>query len=279
MNTEILAPSLSGTSINIHEISKSPKDYIWDMHIHNECEICMIKSGKKIFYIQNEEFILNEGDIIFVNGNVPHKTKNFEGSESFLMQCKNIYYKENSNNNISCFLMRKDEDFAIIRKNDDTGKKLSFLFDEIYREHKEKGINYELFIRSYVMQVFAILYRQGILKDAVSFFDEKSIKRIFPALEFVETHYNEEITLDDASAILNVDKSHFCRLFKKATDSSFVQYLNFVRIQKAEKLLTETSKSILEISHEVGFSSPAYFTEIFRNVMNCTPRFYRKNKT
>lgn len=278
MNTEILVPTLSGTSINIHKISKATEDYIWDTHIHNECEICMIKSGKKIFYIHNEEFLLCEGDIIFINGNVPHKTINFEGSMAFLMQCRNIYSMDTPENDISCYLMKKDEDYAIFRKGSEINISLCPLLDEIYNEHAKMNLNYELFIRAYVMQAFAILYRHGILKDAVSFFDEKSINKILPALKFIEAHYNESISLEDVSKTLNVDKSHFCRIFKKATDTSFVQYLNFVRIQKAEKLLTETTKSILEISHETGFSSPAYFTETFRSVMSCTPRFYRKNK-
>ncbi|MBE7047458.1 MAG: helix-turn-helix domain-containing protein [Ruminococcaceae bacterium] len=278
MKTEILTSSLSGASINIHNTRKATEDYIWDMHIHKECEICMMKKGKKIFYINDKKITIDEGDIIFVNENIPHKTENFKNSECFLMQCKNEYYATLTNANISCYLLRKDEDYAVFRKGDETNLKLKELFEHIYKENDEKNLNYEMFVKSYVMQVFAILYRCEILKDAVSFFDEKSINRILPALEYIENHYNENLNLQDVSKTLNVDKAHFCRLFKKATDTSFVQYLNFVRIQKAEKLLTETELSISEISHRVGFSSPTYFAETFRMIMNCTPRFYKKNK-
>ena len=136
MKTEILTSSLSGTSINIHNTRKAREDYIWDMHIHKECEICMMKSGKKIFYIGDDEYIINEGDIIFINENVPHKTKNFKNSECFLMQCKNDYYTHIENTDISCYLMRKDEPFAIFRKDSDTNNVLGRLFEDIYREYR-----------------------------------------------------------------------------------------------------------------------------------------------
>lgn len=278
MNTEILVPSLSGTSINIHSISKSPCDYIWDMHIHKECEFCMSISGEKIFYIKDREYVINDGDIIFVNENVPHKTKTFKGSESFLIQAKSNNETNSDNYNLSCYLNKMNNDFAIFKNGSEINTLIKKCFEIIIQEDKNKDTYYELFIKSAMINVFAILYRYGILAEPIAFFNEKKLNKILPAIQYIEAHYNENITLDGVSSILNVDKSHFCRMFKKATGTSYIQYLNFVRIQNAENLLLTSDKNIADIAQETGFSSPSYFAETFKAVMNCSPSQYKKIK-
>ena len=85
-----------------------------------------------------------------------------------------------------------------------------------------------------------------------------------------------DITLDDVAKEQNLNPSYFCRVFKRASGSSFVDYLNFVRICKSEKMLATSEKSILEIACDVGFSSLSYYTRIFKRYKNCTPNEYRR---
>jgi AraC-like DNA-binding protein len=127
--------------------------------------------------------------------------------------------------------------------------------------------------------VFAVLYREGILKSAAEVFSEKGVERLLPVLDYVDTHFKDDIKLEDACRILNVNKAHFCRLFKKTVGMSFVTYLNFVKVTKAEKMLMTTDKSISEIAEETGFSSAAYFAEIFKIHMHRSPGKYKKIKT
>ena len=107
--------------------------------------------------------------------------------------------------------------------------------------------------------------------------DTKIIK-IMPVLEYIDKHYSEALTLPELSKILNINEYYFCRLFKKMVNTSFVQYLNFVRVCKAEKMLLSTDKSISEISYETGFSSVSYFNRTFKKYKLSTPGNYRKIK-
>ena len=75
--------------------------------------------------------------------------------------------------------------------------------------------------------------------------------------------------------MLNFDPSYFCRIFKSAIGATFTEYLNFVRVCKAEKMLSRTNNSILDISEAVGFSSVSYFNRVFKKYRNCSPRAYR----
>ena len=81
-----------------------------------------------------------------------------------------------------------------------------------------------------------------------------------------DSQYGVKYQLDDLSKLLNLNQSYFCRLFKQATNSTFIEYLNFVRVCKAEKLLFTTNKTVSEISMDVGFSSVSYFNRVFKKI-------------
>jgi YesN/AraC family two-component response regulator len=115
----------------------------------------------------------------------------------------------------------------------------------------------------------------NVLVDTEQFFQTKEVQKILPALEYVNRNYNEEISLESVSVMLGFGPSYFCRIFKTATGATFTEYLNFVRICKAEKMLARTNNSILEISETVGFSSVSYFNRVFKKYRNCSPRGYR----
>ena len=157
-------------------------------------------------------------------------------------------------------------------------RELFLSLDRLLIESNEKGDAYEIFVRSEVYRILGLLYRDGILLDTERFFASKEIQKILPALEYVNKNYSEDVTLEAVSALLGFDTSYFCRIFKSATGATFTEYLNFVRICKAEKLLSSPEKSILEISEAVGFSSISYFNRVFKRVRASSPGSYRKLK-
>ena len=146
----------------------------------------------------------------------------------------------------------------------------------MYKEYTDKGNAYEYYMMSYLQSIIARLHRSNILMDANTVFDNKSIEKIYPALEYIDKNYNENVSLDELSALLNLNQYYFCRLFKKATNTTFVEYLNFVRVCKAEKLILKSDKSISEISYEVGFASLSYFNRTFKKYKSCSPTEYKK---
>ena len=65
------------------------------------------------------------------------------------------------------------------------------------------------------------------------------------------------------------------QLFKKETQSSFSQYLNQVRIRKAQQLLLHTEQNIAEIAEEVGFLDMAHFSKVFKKQTGISANTYR----
>ncbi len=102
---------------------------------------------------------------------------------------------------------------------------------------------------------------------------------IVRAMQYIQTHYMEKLTLQALARTLHVHASYLSKLFKKDVGMNFTDYLNAVRIEQSIRLLSTTDKTLLEIASAVGFEDQSYFTKIFRKVMGETPKKYRTRLT
>lgn len=245
------------------------------LHYHDEIEFVIVFEGKFSITVDGEEYFADKGDVVFVGSGVPHSTKNITETMTALVQFRENDYLNSNITKIIKYSVKfnnlSESKVRIIKNRE--------LFDSLcslIKESEEKRDAFEIFVRSEIYKILGLLYRDGILLDTERFFQTKEIQKILPALEYVNKNYSENISLEDASSLLGFDPSYFCRIFKSATGATFTEYLNFVRVCKAEKLLSSTRKSILEISEAVGFSSLSYFNRIFKKIRNRSPGNYRR---
>lgn len=96
------------------------------------------------------------------------------------------------------------------------------------------------------------------------------------AIEYMKQHLDTPLKVDDVAAHFNYSPSHFFTLFKKRTGYSPIHYFNYLKIQKACQYLSFTSMSVKEISFELGFNDPLYFSRLFKKIMSAPPLRYRK---
>lgn len=95
------------------------------------------------------------------------------------------------------------------------------------------------------------------------------------AKEYINNHYNEDITLSDVSNYVFLSSAYFSRLFKKHCNENFSDYLMRVRIYKAAYLLENTSLKVYTIAEKVGFKTLKYFYKNFKGNMGVSPSEYR----
>lgn len=95
-------------------------------------------------------------------------------------------------------------------------------------------------------------------------------------LEYIDKHYAEHMTLNDISSRVYLQPGIVSRLIKNETGMKFSDYLAYVRINNAQKLMTNTNKKITQIAEDVGYSYYYYFANRFRSITGCTPSEYRK---
>lgn len=92
---------------------------------------------------------------------------------------------------------------------------------------------------------------------------------------YIETHYMEDIALQDVAAAMNYSDAYFCKLFKQCFDKSFVTYLTDFRVEKAKEMLADVVINIKDISTGVGYRDSNYFAKVFKRVVGVTPSDYR----
>lgn len=98
------------------------------------------------------------------------------------------------------------------------------------------------------------------------------------AINFIQHHYEEKISLDDVAQKLNLSKHYLCSAFKKVTGENMSLYINKLRIEKAKSLLLESDSRIQEIFEEVGYSNQQYFSKVFKKITGITVTEYKENK-
>ena len=98
---------------------------------------------------------------------------------------------------------------------------------------------------------------------------------IAASMNYINSHYQENLTLDMVSDFAGFSRYYFSRSFKKQTGYSFKDYLCQKRLQVAMDLLIRTNRSMREVAIESGFGSVATFNRVFREKKGCTPTQYR----
>lgn len=94
---------------------------------------------------------------------------------------------------------------------------------------------------------------------------------------YINTHFHENITLQDLAKQISLSTTHINRLFKKELNTTPINYLLKIRLNNSKKLLLSGSFTITEVSRRCGFNSNAYFTKMFKNFYGYTPSHYIKN--
>ena len=125
-----------------------------------------------------------------------------------------------------------------------------------------------------LLEVFAqyladVASRQAIARA------ETDPQAVASAKEFIQSHVEETITLDQVVEHVHVSRFYFCKLFKKATGLTLTEYVARVRIEKAKALLGDPSKRISEVVFASGFGSIPRFNSVFKRHVGMPPTEYR----
>ncbi|MCD8151311.1 MAG: AraC family transcriptional regulator [Clostridiales bacterium] len=101
--------------------------------------------------------------------------------------------------------------------------------------------------------------------------------RMSRIIEYIRSHYQEKLTLSEIASKESLSSTYLSSFFRKNMNQSFQSYLNNLRFEHALYLLQHTSRTIMDICIDSGFSDSKYLTKMFMNVYHMTPNDYRKN--
>lgn len=140
--------------------------------------------------------------------------------------------------------------------------------------HAESG--YEFEVRSQLSKIIFLLKEHAC--EPSSTHSGKNLRdaaRIKQMLQYIQTHYTEEIRTEDIAESASISVSECLRCFKNTIHTTPIQYTIEYRLQKATELLKTTGLNITEIGTKCGFADMSYFTRLFKRTYGCTPKKYR----
>ncbi len=121
------------------------------------------------------------------------------------------------------------------------------------------------------------IYITGFVKPQISI--DYSNKIVQATKDYLETHYSEEISLENVAEQVNISPQYFSKLIKKNTGFNFIDWLSMLRVKKAKELLSNSNYTVKEVCFMVGYKDPNYFSRIFKKRIGITPSEYVKNRT
>ncbi|WP_444643500.1 helix-turn-helix domain-containing protein [Caproiciproducens sp. R1] len=267
-----------------HEILSEYEHASFEVHWHPDLEFTVVLEGAMEYQANDTVYILTEGCGMFVNANVLHTAKSYEGQDcSYLVITFNpvlVFGHENStieNAYVLPVIQSQNCPSLYLSQEVPPQRRMMQLIREINRAYTENGLCRELQIKGRLCELWTLLFRelQGVLaeKDSAG---SKDILYLKQALNYIHSHYSERLTLEGLAASCNISKSGYCRFFKKTMRQTPFEYLLKYRIEKSIPLLLSGEYNVTEISEKVGFSGASYYSENFRKYMNCSPTEYRK---
>lgn len=257
-------------------------------HLHNSVEIIYVKRGIFTICADDKIYQMSAGDVILFRSNTIHYI--ISGDQEGLYYVLKIQRDAIKNLSLPIY----EEEYTLSLSMDRQAQKYVWTKEEIDRDIPSMRTGLELLCKNsksnekfsdmilkiaVEMVLLAIMQSGGSsLHDSALTIGKETAQVIYQATEYITKNYDKQITCQTLCQMSNMSYSYFSRMFKAVIGSSFKDYLNAVRVNRAENLIVNTNKSITEICHACGFNNTAYFSKVYKEIKGCTPLTSRTEK-
>ncbi len=248
-------------SFSRHDYTGKQGEFLVDEHYHDFYEIYYIENGYCNYFIDSKSFSLVPGDLVLIPQGVIHNTLYTENKPSrLLVHCSETYIPSAA---LSMFTKSN-----YLYRNSDITKGISEILYKIQDESIMPDEFSDDVIKCHMRMLMFTLVRnenQYKISDSKSSYIEK-------AISYVQKNLAYDISLSETANIFSVSSEHFSRKFKKETGFGFNEYVNLLRMKKAEALLKNESISVSEVADLCGFNDCNYFSAKFKKLYGVSPK-------
>lgn len=251
-------------------------------HLHDEFEIILIiKSHGKLF-IGNSITNFSDGELYLFAPGLPHCFFNSRGydksnnmAHAVVIQFRkdflgSTFFEKTEVSSLKQLIKKAEFGVQFIRPGKTMQKKIQAL--NMKRE-LEKLADFLLLLNDLAsINNIKLLSTENTLKLS-GLTDSKIINDVY---RYVAENFQKKISFDTAASVANMQRSAFCRYFKRKTKKKFTQFVNEIRIMHSCKLLAETDKTVIEIAFECGYENTSYFNRQFRIYRITSPKSFRE---
>ncbi|WP_298299167.1 AraC family transcriptional regulator [Hydrotalea sp.] len=162
-----------------------------------------------------------------------------------------------------------------IRFSENAAQPTPAVFEILEKENNFKGLL--IFIQ--LLSTLSLQKQWEILNDNSDLFLQHPIKnsnQVNKVMDYLNTHFKEEVSLKKMSCIMNMSEATLARFFKMQTGKCFTDLLIEKRLSYATKLLIETHEPVQEIAYQSGFNQVTHFNRLFKAHTGFSPKMYKQ---
>lgn len=265
---------------NIEPRKYSKKDDMVETHYHTHYEIYYQFLGDRYYFIKDRTYHIQEGTLVFINTNDIHKTLGAHKAvgERILVNFKRNFVQELAGDQTSRVMKCFEESVGVIELSLIQKKEVEELLFKMMAANKEQDIFLTQILLSELLIMSNKYLEERKSKESITIASAPKYERIGQIAAYLNANYNEKITLENVAKEFYISPFYLSRIFKEGTGFNLINYVNYIRINKAKELLETTDLTIMTISEQVGFESTTHFDRVFKDIVGRSPLKYRKNK-
>ena len=244
-------------------------------HYHDCHQLLFVTQGTAQVFVNNASRLVSAGDLVMFS-RLEHHAVSGQSSDYrryTLELSPDIPAMSTDGYRVYSILFNRPEGFCNIL--DVRGQQQEFLriFEAIRRELQNKGPMHEDMLDLLIQQLLISIYRQtGSTFQEV---DRDCVELVYKIQQLFHREYRRQLTLGELAQSYNISVSYLSHLFKTATGSSVMGYLQSCRIAEAKRCLAQTNMRVGEIVEHCGFTDSSNFSRTFRNMTGLSPTDFR----
>ncbi len=254
--------------------------FFYPEEVHNFCEFIYLFSGNVLCEINGEKINLSPNGFYLIKPNNKHSYKVLDGGNATIM--------------IVCFKcafelidilegkhkLSHQNKTLILNILEEAKKAFCFPFEKKLVLLSSPEFGAQQLVENYIEELLLSIVRTKLKSKTdirlVQSSEELAKKLVDDIKEILEENVYEPLTLTDISKMTHYSKTFLNNVFKKNTGKTIMAYFMELKIEKSKQLIQE-NKSIIDLSFELNFESPNYFSKAFKKHTGLSPTQYKKS--
>lgn len=260
--------------LELYHVDERHPRYEMPFHWHVECELLLVLQGTFRLSLDGEALTLHAGDTAFIPGGAVHGGV----PERCVYECAVFDMERFLAPETRCgrIFERTLDGGAGIQRYFAAGTPAAQLAQRLFAAVKKEQPGCVFTTTGLLWEWLGLVLEQKLYAPASAESEPRRAAQMKDVLRFIRSRYAQDITLAQLAAAAGMAPTYFCRVFRRLTGRSPIDYVNYYRIECASELLCATSESITDIALRCGFGDLNYFIRLFRRYKKCSARTYRR---
>lgn len=267
--------------VTIHYYEVDPH-FVFEGEHHDFWELVYIDKGSVAICRDNEEIVLQQGEVVFHRPNEFHSIRSLDSAPNFFVisfassspaMAHFERYRAPLERRQKTFLssiIKEAEETYVIPKND----------PDLRRLHRRPNapLGGEQLIKSYLEQLLIALLRSMESSDApeLPHWATEEQPLVAALKDYLTSRAEETVRVEDVCRAFGYSKSFLSRLFREHTGETLAAFATAKKLERAKELLRQDGLNVSQVSARLSFESPQYFARAFKRQYGMTPTEFKK---